>query len=72
MKTGDILIARRFTGHTTEVMLLSGSFANHAAMIIKDAETGLLFVIDCFHDNWGEHGPPGVKKMLLEKWLDTA
>lgn len=53
MKTGDIFIARRFTGHTTEMMLLSGGLADHAAMIIREPGSGLIYVLDCFHDNWG-------------------
>lgn len=36
MKTGDILIGRRFSGDAAEYMILSGGYANHAAMIIVD------------------------------------
>jgi len=36
MKTGDILVGRRFSGNAAEWMLLSGGLANHVAMIMKD------------------------------------
>jgi len=36
METGDILIARRFTGLTSQQMLFSGSSASHAAMVVRD------------------------------------
>lgn len=71
MKTGDILIARRFTGHTTEVMLLAGSLANHAAMVVKEHGSEQVYVIDCFHDSWGETGS-GVQKTIYDKWLEAA
>lgn len=66
MKTGDIIITRRFTGHTTEMMLLSGGLASHAAMILKDTNSTAVYVIDCFHDD------QGVKKTLINEWLQTA
>ena len=39
MQTGDILIGRRFTGDATQWMLLSGGYANHAAMIVADPDS---------------------------------
>ena len=46
MKTGDILVGRRFSGSAAEWMLLSGGFANHIAMVVVD-DRGLTYVIDC-------------------------
>lgn len=69
MKTGDVLIARRWTGHTTEMMLISGAFANHAAIIYCDPDSSAVFVLDCFEDAWGSDGKPGVKKTLVNDWL---
>ena len=60
MKTGDILIARRFTGHASEMMMLSGGYANHAAMIMRDEEDKAVYVIDCLHDKWIDGGKVGV------------
>lgn len=71
MQTGDILIARRFTGHTTEMMILQGGLANHAAMIMRDPDSTAVYVIDCFHDKWGD-GDTGVKKTLVNEWLQIA
>jgi hypothetical protein len=36
LKTGDILISRQFDGHSTEMMLLDGGMASHAAMLARD------------------------------------
>jgi hypothetical protein len=60
MKTGDVLIARRFTGHASETMMLSGGYANHAAMIMRDADDQAVYVIDCLHDKWIDGGKVGV------------
>ena len=53
-------------------MLLSGGLANHAAMIMRDPYSTAVYVIDCFHDNWGNDGATGVKKTLVNEWLQTA
>ena len=34
--TGDILVSRRWTGYSTTMMLLEGSFASHVSVIVKD------------------------------------
>jgi hypothetical protein len=72
MNTGDVLISRRFTGHTTEIMLISGAFANHAAIVYRDPDSSAVFVLDCFEDAWGADGRPGVKKTLINEWLQIA
>lgn len=71
MQTGDIIIARRFTGHTTEMMIFQGGLANHAAMIMRDPDSTAVYVIDCFQDKWGD-GETGVKKTLVNEWLQIA
>jgi len=50
MKTGDILIGRRFTGDATEWMLLEGGMANHVAIIYAPADSKDKFVLDCPRD----------------------
>jgi len=72
MNTGDVIVARRFTGHTTEMMLVSGGLANHAAMIYRDPDSSAVFVLDSFHEAWGADGLPGVKKTLVNEWLQIA
>ena len=50
MQTGDILIGRRFTGQSAEMMMFEGGFANHAAMIIANPDSPTKYVIDCPSD----------------------
>ena len=73
MKTGDILIGRRFSGDGAEWMLLSGGFANHAAMILEDSENPhAKYVIDCPSDMGFAEGKSGMRKMDLTEWIDQA
>ncbi len=73
MQTGDILIGRRFTGHSTETMLLNGGLANHAAMIyVPPNGHGKAFVLDCPSD-FGIFNPVGGVAMTeLNEWLSRA
>jgi hypothetical protein len=34
LDTGDVLVARRFTGRDTLMMVLSGSLASHIAVVV--------------------------------------
>ena len=73
MQTGDILIGRRFSGDAAEWMLLSGGFANHAAMIIEDPENPRAkYVIDCPSDLGFAEGTSGVRQMEFTEWIDQA
>ena len=70
MKTGDVLVARRFTGDSAQWMILEGSFANHIAMIVE--EPGNFFpvsVIDCPSDKGYLSEEGGVRKLELNEWL---
>lgn len=72
MKTGDILIGRRFAGDSVSMMLLEGGVANHAAMIIEDADnSSIKYVIDCPSSNEQSLiiGHTGVRKTELNEWL---
>ena len=54
-------------------MLLSGGYANHAAMIIADESNSLMkYVIDCPSDANYLNGMGGVRKMELNEWLGRA
>ena len=70
MKTGDILIGRRFSGDAAEYMILSGGYANHTAMIIVDenSPTKQRYVIDCPSD-MGLFNKAVVRKTELNEWL---
>ena len=72
MQTGDILIGRRFSGDNAEWMLLSGGFANHAAIIFEDSidKAHPKYVYDCPRDMGYIEGSTGVRKMLLSEWID--
>ena len=69
MQTGDILIGRRFTGDATQWMLLSGGYANHAAMIVADPDSPQRMVIDCPSDTNYFNGIGGVRRLELNEWL---
>lgn len=69
MRTGDILIGRRFSGDAAEQMILSGGYASHVAMIVEDARGGpTKYVIDCPTD-MGLLNRTGVRKTELNEWL---
>lgn len=68
-KTGDLLISRRWTGHTTEMMLLAGGFASHAAIIVRHPDSNDVFVAECSHSGTGEGA---VKKTPISEWLAQA
>ena len=72
MQTGDILIGRRFSGDGAEWMLLSGGFANHAAIIFEEPidKAHPKYVYDCPRDMGYIEGSTGVRKMLLSEWID--
>ena len=72
MQTGDILIGRRFTGKTAEMMMFEGGFANHAAMIIANDDSPIKYVIDCPSDMGLYNGEGGVRLLELGDWLDEA
>ena len=72
MQTGDILIGRRFTGQSAEMMMFEGGFANHAAMIIANPDSPTKYVIDCPSDMGLFTGQGGVRLLELSDWLDTA
>lgn len=73
MLTGDILIGRRFTGDTTEWMMLSGGFANHAAMIVVEPNSEYRYVIDCPSDLGVFTSSTGrVRRTELNDWLAMA
>ena len=40
-------------------------------MIMRDPDSSAVYVIDCFHDNWGTM-QSGVKKTLVNEWLQIA
>lgn len=65
MRSGDILISRKYSGHTTDMMLLSGGLASHAAMVLKDSSSSAVFVIDCFQSE------SGARKTLFSDWLQS-
>lgn len=70
IKTGDILIGRRFTGSSAEWMLLSGGHADHAAMVIEARnETGGKYVIDCPADLGYYAGRGSSRITELSEWL---
>ena len=54
------------------MMILSGGLANHVAMIMRDTKSSAVYVIDCFYDSWGDGKINGVKKTLVNEWLQTA
>jgi len=70
IQTGDILVARRFTGLTAQQMLFSGSYASHVALVIRD-EYGQKFVIECRED-WTTDKKTGVMKTTLDDWVVGA
>lgn len=73
MKTGDVLIGRRFTGDSTESMLLQGGFANHAAMIyVPPNESDKAYVLDCPTDMGIFNSQGGVAMTELNEWLGRA
>ena len=49
-QTGDVLIGRRFTGDSTQWMLMEGGFANHAAIVYAPQGSNFKFVMDCAKD----------------------
>ena len=69
MMTGDILIGRRFSGDAAQQMILAGSLASHAAMIVQDGAT--RYVIDCPTD-MGLLNRGVVRKTELNDWLGMA
>jgi len=48
--TGDLLVSRRWTGYSSLMMLTSGSFASHVAMIVKDEYN--IYVVESQPDFW--------------------
>mmetsp|Transcript_47796 Transcript_47796/g.63141 ORF Transcript_47796/g.63141 Transcript_47796/m.63141 type:complete len:470 (+) Transcript_47796:161-1570(+) len=72
LKTGDILIGRRFTGDATQWMLLEGGYANHAAMIFAPADSKKKYVLDCPRDAGQFNPQPGAAMTELNEWLGRA
>jgi len=75
METGDILIGRRISGDSTSWMLLEGGVANHAAMIVADADNSQIkYVIDCppISEQNLLRDQSGVRKTELNEWLGKA
>ena len=71
MQTGDILIGRRFSGDAVQQMILAGSLASHAAMVVQDGTSGIWYVIDCPSD-MGLLNRGAVRKTGLDEWLGMA
>jgi len=66
--TGDVLMSRRWTGYSAELMLLSGSHASNAAIIVERA--GKLFVVDSQPEYTSQ--PPGLQMNTIEDWMSQA
>lgn len=69
MLNGDILIGRRFTGDTSEWMLLDGGQASHAAIILSEEGSDARYVADCPIDLGFYHNRGSVRIMELHDWL---
>lgn len=68
MQTGDLLVARRWTGFPTEIMILSGGFASHVAMIVKGS-SGDIWVIEAQPNQFFDEGVSGVQRHKIEDWM---
>lgn len=71
MKTGDILIGRRFVGSSAQMMLLSGGLASHAAIIVRD-KSNIAWVYDAQDNAHFKNGERGIQRTRLSEWLDFA
>lgn len=75
MKSGDILIGRRWSGDSAEWMLLYGGFANHVAMIFEEPMLGghpRKWVIDCPVNTSILYDKECGRKTELNEWLGEA
>ena len=75
MKTGDILIGRRFTGEETGWMLLEGGYASHAAVVYQapqEEAENVRFVLDCPSDLGIFDKEGGARITELNEWLGHA
>ena len=72
LKTGDILVGRRFTGDATQWMLLEGGLAHHAGIIYAPADSDKKYVLDCPKDGGMFNEQPGVAMTEINEWLGRA